>query len=264
MILGSSKFDKSALQQLCPDEPWRWDPEWASGVINPNSMRTVMVNWFFAIFWNAVSSVVLIRFFDEWERGDPINPLLLIFPIVGLILLYFAVRKTLLWTKFGRSWLHLQTIPGVVGGIIKGQLVLSAAFVNSNDFIVHIKALQMRTQTEESNAQVLWQDRHEISPSVFSTTFMKTVPFEFKIPYHAPQSDEDKGVVWRLYVRSKDRLINYSADFDVPVFITKDSDPNFEVFERKIEDDSDELQSSPALLGGSLLTKIVSVFGTKK
>jgi hypothetical protein len=83
--------------------------------------------WFargFAIFWNAISSPVLFAFQGELARGNQMRWIALLFPLVGLGLLVWAMRQTLGWRRFGMTLLGLDPFPGAIGGDVGGTVEL--------------------------------------------------------------------------------------------------------------------------------------------
>ena len=58
------------------------------------------------------------------SEGQYWTLIFLIFPLIGLAILYAAIHRTLVWRRYGRSYVELQTLPGVVGGRLRGDVVV--------------------------------------------------------------------------------------------------------------------------------------------
>jgi hypothetical protein len=100
-----------------------WRPEWASGRILCSTHQTVLVAWVFTAFWNLTSfPLAVLQFPEAWRDEGPVALLVFIFPLIGLILLVWSIRATIRWSKFGRSTLDLQTLPGVIGDKVEGTI----------------------------------------------------------------------------------------------------------------------------------------------
>ncbi len=111
------------LKRNHPDAPWMWRPEWAGGRILCSTRQTVLVAWVFTTFWNLISFPLAVLQFPEILRDEgPVALLVLMFPLVGLILMIWSIRATLRWKKFGESTLELQTLPGILGGDLRGTI----------------------------------------------------------------------------------------------------------------------------------------------
>lgn len=106
-----------------PEAPWMWRPEWAGGHILCSNRQAVLVAWVFTAFWNLISFPLAVLQFPEILRDEgPVAFLILMFPLIGLILCVWSIQATIRWEKFGKSTLELQTLPGVIGGGLRGTI----------------------------------------------------------------------------------------------------------------------------------------------
>jgi hypothetical protein len=71
--------------------------------------------------------VLLIFPKEFFDKGNKLAVLGLLFPAVGAGLLVWAVRATLRWRKFGSSTFEMTTLPGVIGGPLRGTIHTAAA-----------------------------------------------------------------------------------------------------------------------------------------
>ena len=57
------------------------------------------------------------------------------------------------------------------------------------------------------------------------------MPFTFEIPYHAKETDRtnmDNAILWYVDAAASVPGVDYGAQFEVPLFRTSESDPDFE------------------------------------
>ena len=119
---GQAKLrERDQLKQLHPGTPWMWRRDWAEGRVNGSNRSTMIFAWAFAGIWNLISAPMLIFLPEEvLEKGNHLAALGALFPIVGVGLLYWAAKATLRWRKFGACSFEMTTLPGVIGGRVRG------------------------------------------------------------------------------------------------------------------------------------------------
>ncbi|MCA9263987.1 MAG: DUF3592 domain-containing protein [Planctomycetales bacterium] len=219
-----------------PHEPWLWKEEWASGQIPSQNHASVFVAWFFGIFWNAIAAPLLFVLPREIQDGNRLATIGLIFPLVGLLILSWAIIETLRWFKYGESTVQLATIPGVIGGPLSGVVRTSAKLPSASSVGLTLTCLRSeRTETRKGSHQqdrVLWQTEQTLAHDLATRDADSAViPFHFAIPFDAVSSSTEKDlerVTWRLEIKAETPGVDYYACFDVPVFVTIDSSPEYE------------------------------------
>ena len=230
---GSTRRDAARARELHRDSPWLWREDWAAGRIPCSSRRTARRAWVFALFWNAVSLPLLWVVPRELERGNLAALVGLLFSVVGVALLVWAVRSSLHLRRFGASELELDSVPGVVGGDLSGTVHVPRGLSPLDGFRVKLVCVNRVTRGYGKNRRtteyVRWQEERAIGAgSVLSTPFGTSIPVSFAIPYACePSSAEssDSQIVWRLEAEARVPGIDFRARFDVPVFKTERSRP---------------------------------------
>ncbi len=210
------------LKKQAPDRPWLWNEEWASGVISANTKAKAWFFWVFAIFWNAISSPVLFVFRDEWDKGNHLIIIGLLFPIVGFGLIIAACRSSIRWWKFGRVKLRLNTIPGVVGGKLSGQIELPVPISPEDGIKLTLNLFQTVRSGDSSTEKLLWQDTREQNDALFGGS-VRTIPVDFVIPYGLEPTNEERKISWKLSVEADVPGVDFHKEFEVPVFVTSES-----------------------------------------
>src|ERR1700722_259872 len=75
--------------------PWMRNRRWSSGAIRDQSAENLLLIWIFTVVWNVVTALALIPHLKEGIHGHNRSRLLaLMFPLVGLGLLFWASRRT--------------------------------------------------------------------------------------------------------------------------------------------------------------------------
>ena len=228
-------FDSDKTKQLQaehPDEPWKWREDWAAGHIASGTTASAVGAWIIALIWNAFSTPALF-FFPSALKQNRAALVILLFPLIGIPLLYRAIRLTIAGRKFGVTNFVMAGIPGVIGGKLRGSI--QAAFDPRSERSVTLKLTCIhRTVTHSSdgdsvNERILWQEERTLDVGgVEAGPSGCLIPVMFQIPSDAAQtsvSNMRDAIQWKLQAHADLPGIDYDAEFDVPVFRTKDSVP---------------------------------------
>jgi len=220
---------RELLKQQEPNRPWMWQEDWAAGRIADSGGATAVGLWIFAGLWNLVSGPLSYFLLSQKSVSEkPALLLILIFPLVGLLLLFAAIRVTLQKRKYGTSWFVLTTRPGVVGGKLRGTIETTIQQHPAEDVTLHLmcnlletRRVGNKTSTEE---HTLWEQKAMIAPPMLQTGMEGLrIPVSFDIPADVRPTDDstpDKQIVWRLEATASFPGIDFSNEFDVPVFKT--------------------------------------------
>lgn len=228
-----------------------WRPEWAGGHILCSNRQAVLVAWVFTAFWNLISFPLAVLQFPEILRDEgPVAFLILMFPLIGLILCVWSIQATIRWKKFGKSTLELQTLPGVIGGGLRGTIHTSIKGFPEEGFRLDLSCL-MRAQTKSAQSKstsfgsaprirlgkasgrqdmdrMLWQEIIEVDEEMLSRGHQGLAcPVSFLIPADCRPTESTEGVFWRLNAAISLPGVDYNSTFEVPVFRT-DASPSTE------------------------------------
>lgn len=237
-LVGRKRLQrKEELKALYPGQPWRHREDWADGEVRSAARPTLIFSLVFAGFWNLVSLPVVFLLPDEvMKNGNRLALIGLAFPLIGIGLLGWAVRSLIRQRKFGQARLRLETFPGVVGGPLAGTLFIGSDMRPESGFHLTLDCVNRRVTRSggkrRTSERLLHQDSIRV-PLEHAGVDMTgtTVPVRFAIPFQAsPTSDEnsDNRVFWRLSATAEVPGVDYAGSFEVPVFQTPDSSPDFE------------------------------------
>ncbi len=224
----------SALAAIHPDEPWLYKTDWADGKIKSSTGATTLLLFVIAFVWNLMSAPAFLVIRDEaLAKGNRWALLVLFFPAIGLILILCLIVSLLRWRKYGRSVFEMAAVPGVIGGQLAGVIRTSAKVQPEDGFRLALNCFQKVTHGDNTTVTTLWQDEQVIAHDLLqSDSQQSAIPVLFQIPYDCRPTDEtnaDGKTNWRLDVSAKTPGLDYSTNFEVPVFKTSQSDPNFVV-----------------------------------
>lgn len=216
---------KSAAPETS-EKPWLKRKDWAAGRITAGARKSVLLLWVFVIFWLAFSAVIFLLVVPpEWQRGNHAALIALIFPLVGLAVLIFAVNTTLAWRRYGQSAFEMAAMPGALGGTLEGMIQVNARLRPEHGLHLRLSCLRRTTSGTGKNRttteKILWQDEKWLRPDLPQTDLDATgIPVYFKLPADQPESttSQGDGIHWKLEASAKVRGPNYHATFEVPVF----------------------------------------------
>ncbi len=224
---------RAVLQKQHPESPWLWRDDWARGQIRFSATSTMMIAWPFALLWNGLTYVTMSLTWDNlsqdlFQRKNPAGLIALLFPLVGMGLVLWAVRATLQWRKYGVSVFEMAAVPGILGGSLRGVVRTGALLWPKQGIRTTLACIRQTTtgsgQHRRTTEYILWQDERIIDRDrVIRDARGSLIPIGFEIPSYAPPTDESQPrgrILWRLSVAADVPGVDYRADFEVPVFQT--------------------------------------------
>jgi hypothetical protein len=234
MWAGRRKLqEQTELRSKNPDQPWRWQQDWAAGRIEDSSRGTLWTSWAFAVFWNMIafpSGYLGVQ--AALRQGQPGGYVALIFPLVGIGLLVGAARSTIRYRKYGVSRLELATIPAVIGHSLAGTVRVSTSIESPEGFLATVSCVRRVTsgsgKSRSTSESVLWQDERRVAGGRArdAAGWRTDVPVQFRIPADVEPcslDDPNNRVLWRLTVSASVPGVDYASVFEIPVFRTEAS-----------------------------------------
>jgi hypothetical protein len=227
---SKARFDN--LKSLHPDEPWRWEPDrWKDGRLRDSARIPLAVTMVVcAAFWNVMAVGVGFTTFERgaWSEKPNVAVVSTLFLLVGLGLIAAAVYFVSAARKFSASTLQMDSVPGVLGGMLSGTVLVPPGVPEGADATITLDCTSFtRGAGRNSNSsRCLWKD--EIHGRVSG----RSLPVEFSIPFDLDPTDpqEDAGsttIHWHLRAEAALPGVDYNARFQVPVFRTAASDASY-------------------------------------
>ncbi len=228
-LWGRSKIREAAiLQDLHPDEPWKWKRDWVEGHIpgRQNSPALLVT----AFYWNTVSFPMWAIIPAKIYQGELWAMIGLLYPVVGFWLGWAAVRRVMRKAKFGQSVLRLASHPGVLGGQLAGAVLVNGTLQPDSEIRQKLTCKVTTGSGENQKTSTAWTGERQWSPEEVRQIGDQTaIPVQFTIPYDLPPSeDQDPRVEWKLRVTARVPGIDFSDEFLMPVFRTEDSSPSIQ------------------------------------
>jgi hypothetical protein len=236
MLIGlfyGAKRSKAVREKRAehPDQPWLWRADWAEGIVRCEGKVTVWAVCGFALVWNVISwGAVVAMWADLFSGKEKGVYFVLLFPFVGLFMIWWAAYAFFQYRKFGVSVFRMLANPGVLGGTLRGAVEIPVQVSPSDGFKVRLLCVHRYTSgtgdNRSTHEDTKWEDEKIIRKDLLSHDRTRTgVPVFFNIPYRLPRSNESPTYIWKLQIGADVPGIDYKSEFHVPVFKTDASDP---------------------------------------
>jgi hypothetical protein len=209
------------------DRPWLDNEDWQSPEVRSNSKAAMYFTWGFAAFWNLVSAPLPFVIHGEvLEKQNYAALIGLLFPLVGIGMLVWAVRRTLEWLRFGAAPLKLDPFPGAIGGHVGGTIDLKLPYDAGHRFSLTLTNLHSYVSGSGKNRSrretARWQDTQLARASVGSGG--TRLGFRFDVPQGLEESDvvrsSDLYTIWRLSLNADLPGVDVDRDYEIPVYAT--------------------------------------------
>ncbi len=208
------------------ESPWLVNDKWQTPTIYSSAKNAMWGAWAFAAFWNLISAPLPFLLYEEITRKENYIALIgLLFPLIGVGMLVWAIRRTLEWRRFGPAPVTLDPFPGSIGGHVGGTIELNMPFDPAARFQLTLNNLHSyvsgsgknRSRKEEAE----WQDKliAFAEPGARGTRLI----FRFDIPEGLDASDtehDDSYHKWRLDLSAKLAGTDIDRSYEIPVYPT--------------------------------------------
>lgn len=225
MMIFGFRGKRTIVSPETAAKPWLARPEWADNRIRSGARSGMYGIWFFAVIWNAISLPCTFFVPDIWRKEGALALLILLFPMVGVGLVYWALKKTREWQRFGNTPLTLDPFPGAIGGDVGGEIELRVPYEPALACEVTLGSLYSYESGsgEDSSRQerVDWQDSGYAQ--VERTAQGMRLRFRFAVPAGLRPSEEECGDdynFWRLSIKAALPGGDLNRSFTIPVYAT--------------------------------------------
>ncbi len=207
--------------------------DWASGVAATTGHKELVAHWVGAVIMNTLGLPVgWMAIFRGEELPVYLRVALPAFTLLGLFILFVALRETFRWRRFGRLKMMLDPLPGSIGGHIGGSLELPIHQAAESDFRVMLMCVRDRlVKTKDGSGRsdsVEWA--RESLPEVERSGSGVRLRYTFAVPEGLPPSGDPSDDYHKWVVRVQADLPGADLDqvFEVPALLV---DPPLEARE---------------------------------
>lgn len=194
----------------------------STAAIPGNTQSNLRTAWLFGILWNLISAPLLFIIPGEWARNH-LAAIGLLFPVIGVGLLTWAVMTTLRWRRFGPSRFEMD--PATLGGQLSGTIHTRFKDVQSLRVTLKLTCLDRITRgsgkDRDTRENILWREEYVVPEGQIGLGgFGASIPVRFAIPPDARATTavgRSDGIVWVLAAEANLPGVDFKEDFDVQV-----------------------------------------------
>jgi len=121
--LGELKSEARSSDSQILSGDWKKRKGWETRKVTSQAKVGLVFFWIFTVFWNGVSAPVLLNFQEAWRKEEYGILAALLFPVIGIVLIFLSVKKTFEYVRFGKVLCELDPYPGAIGGHVGGSIV---------------------------------------------------------------------------------------------------------------------------------------------
>ncbi|MGR6873036.1 DUF3592 domain-containing protein [Pseudomonas sp. HK3] len=207
-----------------PSKPWTTRAEWASKTLYSNAESKLGLIKFFTILATLFLGVFALALFGQHPVATAFSFIFCIPPV----LMFRWYRKTKReWDHFDKVPLHLKPYPGVIGGTVGGDISVPCAYTPNDQYTFELKCTHHWTtrsgKETRSHSSTIWSK--VIKPTPRASSNATRLTFEFDVPSDKPSSSapDNDYHSWTLDISSQLKGINFNREYEIPVFVTRDS-----------------------------------------
>ena len=171
------------------------------------------------------------------QNFDPAYLVPAAFEIIGLLLLFAAIRATLRLEHFGHAYFELNSLPFSPGGHVAGAIHFQLQTDTPHGVDLKLSCIRRITtgsgNDRSTQSLPLWEDSKNVpAPSLSRSPLDTIIPVDFLIPPDAYQTDHEHSsdqVLWLLDVKADVPGVDYTDQFELPVFHTSQPQSTFPV-----------------------------------
>src|SRR6266849_8959526 len=227
-ISGYGRLKKqAAIEESSPLSPWLWRTDWAMRRAESLNKKSEVLYWVLAVLCNMITLPFLFGMVPNFIRtGDPRVFLLLGFNLLGAILIVKAARTTMQHQRFGNTYFEFDSLPFSPGERVSGRIHLRFETQAAHGIDLRLSCVRRVVSGSGKNSTtskiVLWQaDKNVPSGAVGPGPLGRAIPVDFALPAESLVTDHtnlNDQVLWLLHAQADVPGVDYSDDFELPVF----------------------------------------------
>jgi len=220
---------QAARQESNRNSPWLWRADWAVRRAESLKKNKQIGAWVVCIACNVLLIPLAVSIALQPAQQQNASTLVaFLFCLLGCIPLFFAVRASLRHRRFGETYFELDSLPFAPGSSVSGRIHLKLDAIPQQGVDLRLTCVRQFVsgsgEDRTTVKTVLWKTGETVPSGAMGVDPLgRTVPVNFAIPadasitYHDDPSDQ---VLWLLHAKAALPGVDYSDEFEVPVFST--------------------------------------------
>jgi len=210
--------------------------------------------WVFAFFWNVISfPIALIAVPELVNSGEWLGLLVLLFPLVGLFILWAAIKSTWTAIRMGGAQITLQPAVPRLGEVVGGNVTFKRGVAAGDAFKAKLECITV------DNGAPLAHWKAEKETRVIQGPQGPRLAFSFSTPDRLPAlaGERDEPTTWKLELYKpgqKEPAYAFAFDLVPPLGAEHESE---EVHEQALEEEAELAIAAPMAAGVQNLLKVM-------
>ena len=223
---------QAALQDANPSSPWLWRTDWVLRRSEGAEKKGYIGAWIAAAFCTTITAPFMFGMIpDLLRKSDPRIFIVLGFNLFSAILIISAIRATIRHERFGNDYCEFDPLPISPGRRMTGRIQLRFETQASHGIDLRLSCVRRIVtgsgKNQTTSKVTLWQaDKNVPSSALEPGPLGRAIPVQFDLPADAlitDQSNPSDQILWLLHAQADVPGVDYSDDFELPVFRTADS-----------------------------------------
>jgi len=211
-------------------KPWLSRKQWSSPTIYSGAKLGMIVMWVFALVFSGISGLVLIsgraQMMADFERGEHLVALVLLFPLASIFLLRQAWVMTRDWLRYGRTPFQMDPYPGAIGGQMGGHIDLKLEYSQQLQFEASLTLCRRVTRQSGKETKVdesvVWQRSVPLhcEPCLMESGSGTRIRLVTDVPEGLAESEKPDSNfhIWRLSLKATNRSLRFNRLWELPMF----------------------------------------------
>ncbi len=227
---GYGKLKKQAeVQQANAGSPWLWRPDWAQHRADSKNKQSVIGLWAATVLASLFATPFAVTALPQLiQERNPVMFVLIGVCAIPSILLIAAVRATIRRERFGKTYFELGSLPFSPGGKVSGAIQLHFDTNASHGIDLALKCVRRLItgsgKSRSVNETILWTCEQNVPQTAIGVGPLgAAIPVNFTLPagvYETNTDNPDDQVLWTLHAKADVPGVDYSDNFELPVFRT--------------------------------------------
>jgi len=210
--------------------------------------------WVFAFFWNVLSfPIALIAVPDIVNSGEWLGLLVLLFPLVGLFILWAAIKSTWTAIRMGGAQIALQPAEPRLGQVVGGHVTFKRGVAAGDAFKAKLECITV------DNGSPLSHWKAEKETRVIQGPQGARLGFSFDTPARLPAlaGERDESTTWKLELyKPEQKEPAYAFAFELLPPPGAEHEPE-EAHEEALEEEAELAAATPIPVAVQSLLKVM-------